>query len=222
MAQLSLNRLPWWGQILAFVVVSAGAVFGFWWYYVRDVSADIVNREQRLTMLRGDIIRGINTAKRLPQFREQVAQLEKRLEELRAVLPEQKDYADILRRVQTLATQSNLTIRGFKPKAVETKQLHEEWPITLELDGTYHNLGLFFDRISKFPRIINVNSLKIKAKDKPEPNSTIDAECTAMTFVLIDPTAAATAPGATGRRGAAGRPGARPPGAPGGPSGPSN
>ncbi len=61
-----------------------------------------------------------------------------------------------MRRLQTLATQSNLTIRGFKPAPIVQKPTHAEWPIQLELDGTYHNLGLFFDRVSKFPRIINV------------------------------------------------------------------
>jgi type IV pilus assembly protein PilO len=193
MAQISLSRLPWWGQITAFAVLSGAAVFGFWYYYVSDVTAEMATREARLQQLRTDITRGLNTAKRLPDFQAQVDDLERRLEALKSVLPEQKDYADILRRVQTLAMQSNLTIRGFQPKPVETKQIHEEWPIVLELDGTYHNLGMFFDRISKFPRIINVNALKIRSKDQPSANSTINAECTALTFVLVDSTKAAPA-----------------------------
>jgi type IV pilus assembly protein PilO len=191
MAQISLSRLPWWGQITAFVILAGAAVFGFWYYYVADVSAELSTREARLQQLRTDITRGLNTAKRLSEFQTQVDELERRLEALKTVLPEQKDYADILRRVQTLAMQSNLTIRGFQPKPVETKQIHEEWPIVLELDGTYHNLGMFFDRISKFPRIINVNTLKIRSKDQPSPSSTISAECTALTFVLVDSTKAA-------------------------------
>jgi type IV pilus assembly protein PilO len=193
MAQISLSRLPWWAQITAFAILSGAAVFGFWYYYVSDVSAEMATREARLQQLRTDITRGLNTAKRLPEFQAQVDELERRLEALKAVLPEQKDYADILRRVQTLAMQSNLTIRGFQPKPVETKQIHEEWPIVLELDGTYHNLGMFFDRISKFPRIINVNALKIRSKEQPSASSTISAECTALTFVLVDSTKAAPA-----------------------------
>ena len=64
------------------------------------------------------------------------------------------------------------------------KETHAEWPIELELDGTYHNLGLFFDRISKFPRIISVSEISVRAKTPPEPNATIIAECVATTFVL--------------------------------------
>ena len=102
------------------------------------------------------------------------------------MLPEEKDAADLLRRMQTVATQSSLTIKSFKPAPVVTKQLHAEWPITLELDGTYHNLATFFDRVGKFTRIVNVSDLDVKGKDKPAPNSTITATCVATTFVLLE------------------------------------
>ena len=59
--------------------------------------------------------------------------------------------------------ESNLTIRGFTPQAVAKKQLHMEWPIGLKLEGRYHDLGAFLERVSKFPRIINVGDIKIKA-----------------------------------------------------------
>ena len=39
--ELSLSKLPWYGQVGAFVVVSAGAVFGFWNFYVTEMQADI-------------------------------------------------------------------------------------------------------------------------------------------------------------------------------------
>jgi type IV pilus assembly protein PilO len=140
------------------------------------------------------VAKGTTTANQLNQFKAQVSELEARLESLKAVLPEQKDVADLLRRIQTLATQSSLTIRGFKPAPSVTKQLHAEWPIALQLDGTYHNLGMFFDRVSKFSRIINVSNILIRGKDKPDPNPTITAECTATTFVLLEPKAAPAAP----------------------------
>ena len=97
----------------------------------------------------------------------EVGALESRLADLRAVLPEEKDAADLLRRMQTVAVQSNLTIKSFKPAPVVTKQLHAEWPINLELDGTYHNLALFFDRVGKFTRIVNISGLGVRGHEKP-------------------------------------------------------
>jgi len=115
-----------------------------------------------------------------------VTDLEGRLANLKAVLPEEKDAADLLRRMQVVAAQSNLEIKSFKPNPTVTKQLHAEWPIALELSGSYHNLAIFFDRIGKFTRIVNISSLDVKGKDRPEGNSTITATCVATTFVLLD------------------------------------
>jgi len=181
---ISLTKLPWYGQIGAFVLVCAGAVFGFWNFYVSEVQKDIDLRQVHLNALKVDVDKGMATARRLPEFEAQVTDLERRLESLRNVLPEQKDVADTLRRLQGLATQSNLTILRFTPAAQKQLPLYAEVPYRLAVDGTYHNLGQFFDRVSKFPRIINVNEIAIRAKNSPEPNSTVTAECTATTFVL--------------------------------------
>jgi type IV pilus assembly protein PilO len=183
---LSLSKLPWWGQIAAFVVVCAGAVYGFWHFYVAEMQADINLRQTRLTSLRADIARGVATARRLPEFESQVTQLEQRLENLKQVLPEEKDVADILRRIQGLATQSSLSIQRFTPAPSVQQALYAEIPYKLQAEGTYHNLGFFFDRISKFPRIINVSEINIKAKTPPEAGVSITAECIATTFVLQD------------------------------------
>ena len=182
--ELSLSKLPWHAQIGAFVLVAAGAVFGFWKFYVSEIQSDIDIRQTRLTGLRADLAKGVATAKQLPQFQAQVTELEGRLENLRQVLPEEKDVADILRRIQGLATKSNLAIQRFQPGKVVQQKLYAEIPYRVQAEGTYHNLAAFFDQISKFPRIINVSEISIKAKEPPEPNRTIVAECVATTFVL--------------------------------------
>jgi type IV pilus assembly protein PilO len=176
----SLSKLPWYWQIAAFVLVCSGAVFGFWNFYVSEIQAD----KSRLNALRKDVQKGIAAAKRLPEFEGQVAELEGRLDSLRAVLPEEKDVADILRRIQGLATQSNLSIQRFTPQAAVQQAMYAEIPFKLQAEGTYHNLGYFFDRVSKFPRIINISEISIRPLQKQEPNATIVAECTATTFVL--------------------------------------
>lgn len=193
--EFGLSKLPWYGQVGAFVLVSLVAVGGFYNFYVSPAQTELATKKTQLESLRSDINKGLATARKLPEFQTQVADLEARLESLKAVLPEQKDVGDLLRRLQTLAVQSNLTIKGFRPQPIATRQMHAEWPIVLQLDGTYHNLGMFFDRISKFSRIINVNNVSIKANEKPDQNATISAECTATTFVLLE-TPAATPAGA--------------------------
>lgn len=194
---LSLSKLPWYAQVGTFVALSLAGAGAFWNFYAVSAQAQIDARRGELATIRAEVDKGLATARRLPQFRQDVAKLEADLERLRAVLPEEKDVADLLRRIQGMATQSNLVIRGFTPRAVATKTLHAEWPIGLQLEGTYHDLGGFLERVSKFPRIINVNGMNIKPRENQRGGATIAAECTATTFVLIDaarPAAPAAAP----------------------------
>jgi type IV pilus assembly protein PilO len=189
---MSLSKLPWYAQIGAFVALAVAALGAFIWYYEMPARAEMAVRQEQLKAIRVDIAKGLATAKQLDEFKGQVADLEGRLENLRAVLPEEKDAADLLRRMQTVAVQSNLTIKSFKPSATVTQAMHAEWPISLELDGTFHNLATFFDRVGKFTRIVNISGVTIKNKlttTKADPNSTISASCVATTFVLLDPAA---------------------------------
>jgi type IV pilus assembly protein PilO len=183
---LRLNKLPWYGQVGIFVAVAIAGIFTFYYLYAQPQQVYHTQQQQRVDQLRAQINKGLATARKLPQFRAEVADLEARLDNLKAVLPDQKDFGDLLRNLQTLASQSNLTIRVFKPGTVVTKQLHAEWPVTMELDGTYHNLGMFFDRVSKTARIINVGNVNIRAKDRPEPAATVSVSFVATTFVLLE------------------------------------
>ena len=183
---ISLSKLPWYWQIFAFVLLAGGGTGAYYYYVEVPMRGDISAREFQLTALHGDIAKGNATAKKLPEFRAQVADLEARLASLKSVLPDEKDVADLLRRMQVEAARANLDIRSFKPSPTVTKQLHAEWPITLELEGTYHNLAMFFDRVGKFTRIVNITGVDIKGKERPDPNTTITATCVATTFVLLD------------------------------------
>ena len=196
--ELTLTKLPWYAQVGAFVALAVIGCGLFYYYYEEPARADMVSRQSQLGALKADITKGLNTAKKLPEFRQQVSDLESRLANLKAILPEEKDAADLLNRMQTVAALSNMTIKGFKPSPTVTKQLHAEWPINLELDGTYHNLAIFFDRVSKFTRIVNISNLDVKGKDKPDPNSTISATCKATTFVLLDKPQPSTKPAGRG------------------------
>jgi len=186
LADLSLTKLPWKVQLAVFAGLSLAGIGAFYYFYETPAQDRIAERQQELASVRARINKGLATARQLPEFQKEVADLQARLDGLKPILPEEKDAADLLRRVNTLAVQSNLTVQVFRPQAIATRQMHAEWPIQLELSGTYHNLGVFLDRISKFPRIINIGALDIRGKTAPTANATIDVTCTATTFVLLE------------------------------------
>ena len=186
MANLSLAKLPWHVQIAAMVAIALGVGGAFYYFYEMPQQVQIAAQAKELSDIRGRISKGQAMARQLPEFRKEIGVLEARLESLKPILPDERDVGELLRRVQTLATQSNLQVRGFRPQAITTKDLHAEWLIALQLEGNYHNLGLFLDRVSKFPRIINIGSMKIASKDEPTPQSSMTINATATTFVLVD------------------------------------
>jgi type IV pilus assembly protein PilO len=221
--QLGLNKLPWYGAMLIALGIGGAGMVSYHYLYAGfprafsevlpigesegTLRASLSEKEMQLARERQDIQKGLDAEKRLVDFREELKNLERQFNDLKVVLPDKRDVADMLRRIQTLATQSSLVVKVFRPQAVVSKQLHQEWPMTLELDGTYHDLARFFDHVSKVPRIINVGAIAIKskpAKDAVADGTTITAQCTATTFVLLDkPGPANRKPGMIQRPGAA-------------------
>jgi type IV pilus assembly protein PilO len=195
--------MPWYAQLGIFVVISAVGVGAFYYLYERKTQEALSVRARELSAIRGRIRTGQDTARQLPEFRRQVAELEARLDSLKPILPDERDAGDLLRRVQTLAVQSNLQVLTFRPQAITTREMHAEWPIALELQGNYHNLGLFLDRVSKFPRIINIGNMELEQQDERGATASMTINCTATTFVLVDapPADAAAAADADGKKG---------------------
>ena len=186
MADNPLSRLPLAGQLGVSALVAALICGGFYYFWYSGKLEEQKQKEARLTTLQNQIRELEVTANKLPEFQREVQALEARLETLKRILPPEKEMPDLMRRVQYLAAQSSLAIRKFTPGAVASREFYEEVPVNVDVDGTYHNLGLFFDQVSKFSRIINVNNITIRAKDRPELTSTVTADATATTFVLLE------------------------------------
>jgi type IV pilus assembly protein PilO len=184
----ALSKLPWYGQIGVFVVLSAIFAGAFYYRVETPAQTAMAARTAELNQITLRVQQGQAAARRLPEFRKEIQELEARLEVLKPILPTERDAGDLLRRVQTLAVQSNLTILGFRPQAITLNEMHAEWPIALQLEGNYHNLGLFLDKVSKFPRIINIGGITLGAKPTPEAAASMNIGVTATTFVLIDTT----------------------------------
>lgn len=203
---LKLEDKKWYyalayGLIIGAVV--AGAVHYAW---LRPLNAEIKGKRAQLEGLQQEIQKGRAAERKLAQFREEVRRLEVELSKLLQVLPSKRNTEELIKRIETLTRQGDFTLRKFTPGDFVPKEFYAEWPIDIALDGTYHNLALFFDRMSRFSRIINVEALKVmELKDTPQKS--ISASFMAKTFIYTGDETAAPAPGAEGQP-AAGTPAA--------------
>lgn len=184
--EFGLDRLPWYGQIATFFLIAVAGFVVFHVYWVMPAREEMASAEQDLARLRIEINEARQVTNQLRQVETDVDDLTRHLESLSVALPQERGAPALLRRLQTLAAQSNLSIRAFTPQAVDRQDLHTAWPVRLELNGTYHNLGRFFDRVSKFSQVIAISDVVVRGIDPPQLNATISAECTATTFVLHD------------------------------------
>jgi type IV pilus assembly protein PilO len=85
---------------------------------------------------------------------------------------------------------------GAKPgaPAAQSAEYYQEWPINVDVEGTYHNLGMFFDRVGRLSRLVNVGNLKIANQTTPRPSNTIKVSCVATTFVYVEASPSPAAP----------------------------
>jgi type IV pilus assembly protein PilO len=184
---LSISKLSQRNQLLLLTLVVFGLCYVFYLYYIQPLKVEVETLETDVQGLRSEIQKGQIIYSRLPQFKREVEDQQATLANLRGVLPEQKQTDAILSAIVQLARESRLQIKSFTPQSTIRKEFYEDWPILLAMEGNYDNLGQFFDKVSQFTRIINVDSISITKLDKPERNKTISATCTATTFVFVEP-----------------------------------
>jgi type IV pilus assembly protein PilO len=144
----------------------------------------------------------------LRTFRAQADALRKRLELAKGRLPSEREIPGLYRQVSDLALQAGLAVALFAPKAPQDKDTVTEIPITVSAEGTYHQLGSFFSRIGRIPRIVNLGDFRLAGVERP--TGTLRADLTLATY-LFRPEGSPPAAGTPGA-GAAGA-GRRPPGA---------
>ncbi len=169
---------------LALGAVIAGILY---WQFVTPKQKQITAQDAKLAKLQQDIQQGRAAKRNLPQFREEVRVLELELDKLLRILPARRNTPELIRRVRLLVEQGDFDLKRFRPSAPQDRDFFSEWPITINLDGSYHNLALFFDRISRFSRIINIDNLKVSALKRTSGAKSINATFTAKTFIYKEP-----------------------------------
>jgi len=196
-----LEGKPWYFGLAVGLAIGL-LLFGVgWWRLLQPKREEYDRLEAKLAELQTKIQEGRAARQELPKFREEVRQLELELDKLLRILPARRNTPDLMRRIRSLAEQGDFSLKRFNPGTLTDKEFFSEWPINVEVEGTYHNLALFFDRISRFSRIINIEDLEIAALPTSATSlHTINSTFIAKTFVYKEPAPeappAAATPGA--------------------------
>ncbi len=125
-------------------------------------------------------------ARQLPQFQKEMKEAEGKFKIAMQELPEKKEIPSLLANVSQSGQESGLNFLLFVPKPDKTYDFYAEIPVSIKVNGGYHNLALFFDRVARLSRIVNIKDIDIAATQK-EPGM-LQTKCTAVTYRFLEST----------------------------------
>lgn len=188
MAGLDLENRPWYFALIIGVIIAGGLIWAGENYVLKDIRTDITNRTAQLDELREKVRQGRSVAKDREAFRQKVEQLETEWARLLRILPTTRQTDELIKKIKSLTERGDFRFVTFQPGGFVKKEFYLEWPIVVQLQGSYHELALFFDRLARFSRIINVDAMDISAlRNTKMPQYTINTRFTMKTFIYEEP-----------------------------------
>jgi len=118
-----------------------------------------------------------------------------RINELKEQLPEEKEISSLLKQVSDLGIAAGLDIKAWRPgqKATHPSGIVYEIPVSVEVEGTYHNLGYFLSSLTRLNRIVNISNMKLANPKLVKGENLLSASFKAATFTAVSEAEAAAA-----------------------------
>jgi type IV pilus assembly protein PilO len=180
---MDIQNLPWYGQLLVFMVVGV-VLFGIFYFIVYSPTQDeITSIVAQSEKLQEEIRKAEKNESKLKKLEEEKANNEAILEELKGILPEKQEVSQILRKIQAIASNARLKTSTFTFNNESMRDIYLEWPIAISLEGNYHNLGMFFDQVSRLKKIFTIDGLHILPLNSLSYDYTIKANFVATTYI---------------------------------------
>ncbi len=172
---------------------------GGYYFLVLPARAEVQRLKEERTGLEGKLLQARAESRNLAGFEAKARDLEQRLIAAREQLPAEKEMPALYRQVSDLATREGLSVSLFQPKPPQTSDYYLSVPIQVIAEGDYHQLGDFFEKLARLPRIVTLSDFKLAGITTRPAGSiqtgSIQAELNLITY-LLRPEGAPAAPGA--------------------------
>ncbi len=214
-----IKNLNWHFQLIILVSIAALLYMGVWYFVTSETRAEVALLNDEVAQLRAKNEVARVATQRINEFRALFASKSEEYEELKVLLPEQREITNVLQGLQDTANGSRMTVMRFAPRDDTQQDMIMAKPVEVEVDSNFNNLRAFFDAMAKLPRIVSITDFKINQLEKQTEAKTLHAQflLTAYYAAPTDLNAKPQQPGmpaAPGQPGAAPAPGVLPPAAP--------
>jgi type IV pilus assembly protein PilO len=166
-------------------------------YYVAffgGMRTELTNLDKQLEKVEASIQSANAVASNLEGFKRKREELQTQLKEALRKLPTSSDLPQLLTDITSMGKKSGLEIESFKRGQKIDRGFYSEQQILLEFNGRYHDIGMFFDRLAKLDRIVNITKLDMKLINDVDVDPRLNVSGVAATF-FFNETQAPTAGG---------------------------
>src|SRR6476469_4811369 len=206
-------NLKWYLQFFMLIGVGSLVYLSVWYFVTSSTRDEVAQLQDQVAQLRSKNEAARVATQRINEFRALFASKSAEYDELKVLLPEQREITNVLSGLQDTANGSRLIVMRFTPRDDSTQDAIMAKPVEVEVDANFNNLRSFFDTMAKMPRIVAITDFKLNQIDKQSDNRTLHAQFL-LTAYYAAPTAITAKPAAPGTPGAAPAAGAPAPAAP--------
>src|SRR5207237_3959569 len=149
----------------------AALIYGGVWYFVTsETRAEVAVLDDQVSQLKTKNETARVATQRINEFRALFASKTAEYDELKVLLPEQREITNVLQGLQDTARGSRLILSRFSPRDDSQQDAIMAKPVEIEVDSNFNNLGEFFDKMAKLQRIVSITDFSLKQL----PNQTSD------------------------------------------------
>jgi type IV pilus assembly protein PilO len=149
-------------------------------------SAQILQKRDRIQSLEGERAKLEEKLKNRDQTKLEVDKVEGEFNKAKAQLPEQKEIPELLKQVSNLGQDSGLSVTLFRQKPEVLQDLYAEVPVEMSVRGGYHQIALFFDKVRRLDRIVNISDTSMKNPQVANGQLQVDAVFSATTYRFLN------------------------------------
>lgn len=174
-------------QRLAILAISALAlVAGTYFLSISPLEEQIARTNKQINQLDASLVQKKAIARDLTRYRVEVERLKQRLNEALTLLPNEAEIPELLQKLASLVEQSDCTMENFEPMSEISAGFYARIPVKMAVTGNFHAIAVFFDKVSKLSRIVNVSDIVLEDPQPVNKRVVLKAEFLATTFKFIE------------------------------------
>jgi type IV pilus assembly protein PilO len=212
----NINEMPWYLRLVIFGGVALVIYGGFWYFMTKGMHEEVDALKQEVASLKQQNMGTQIDSQRLAEFKAMYVSKQQEYEDLKALLPEQRELTNVLQGVQDRAHDAHLVLSSFAPKDDFQQDFYNGKKISVGVTSTFSSLREFFELMARYQRIVSITNFEITQLDKQNDGMTVKAnfDLTAYYVSAESLKNAAPTPAAGATPGQAAPPAAAPNGAP--------